>query len=112
LSPSSHPRISIADPGFLTPGTLIETVRTLVSLSAAGDRDTLREVLLKVAQTDGQLTGVTPHGEGVSINLRDGQEITLPEVFDDELIKYEVQDLRPEIQKRTLSDVSVTEQAS
>ena len=117
LSPSSHPRISIADPGMLTPGTLMDTVRTLVRLSAVGDRDTLREVLLKVAQTDGQLAdgqleGVTQLIEEVSINLRDDQEITMPDGIEDELIKYEVSDLRPEIQKRALSDASVTEQAS
>ncbi len=112
LSPSSHPRISIADPGVLTPGTLMETVKTLVRLSATGDRDTLRDVLLKVAQTDGQLNGVTKLLKEVSINLRDGEDLTSPELDDEELIKYDVQDLRPEIQKRTLSDASVTEQAS
>ena len=111
LSPSSHPRISIADPGVLTPGTLMDTVRTLVRLSATGDRDTLRNVLLKVAQTDGQLTDVTELIHEVSIDLREDQEISIPARIED-LINYEVQDLRPEIQNRTLSDVSVTEQAS
>ena len=110
LSPSSHPKISIADPGVLTPGTLMDTVRHLVRLSASGDRDTLRDVLLKVAQTDGQLNGVPHLLEEVSINLRDGEELTMPGVTD-EMLTF-VQDLRPEIQKRTLADVSVSEQAS
>jgi hypothetical protein len=90
----------------------MDTVRTLVRLSAAGDRDTLRDVLLKVAQTNGQLTDVTQLIHEVSIDLREDQEISIPAGIEDELINYEVQDLRPEIQKRTLSDVSVTEQAS
>ena len=76
LSPSSHPRISIAEPGVLTPVTLMDTVRALVRLSAAGDRDRLREVLLKVAQTDGQVPVTNaPVIEQISIDLREPHQL-------------------------------------
>ena len=75
LSPSSHPRISIADPGFLTPVTLMDTVRALVRLSAAGDRDLLREVLLKVAQTDGQINPDVSLIDDISIDLREASPL-------------------------------------
>jgi FlaA1/EpsC-like NDP-sugar epimerase len=80
LSPSSHPRISIADPGIPTPVTLTDTVNTLVRLAANGDRDRLREVLLGVAQTDGKLnSNFTLGSETVAIDLRELQELIRPE---------------------------------
>jgi FlaA1/EpsC-like NDP-sugar epimerase len=54
LTPSSHPRIRIADLGFPGPVTLMDTMMSLVRLAAKGDRDGLRETLLSVARRDWQ----------------------------------------------------------
>ncbi len=60
LIPSSHPRISIADQGFPGPVTLMDNMRRLVRLAAAGDRDALRQELLAVARRHWHFDGTEP----------------------------------------------------
>ncbi|HUP17707.1 MAG TPA: nucleoside-diphosphate sugar epimerase/dehydratase [Acidimicrobiia bacterium] len=78
LTPSTHPRISIADPGFPGPVTLMDTMMSLVGLAAKGDRDGLRETLLSVARRDWQFDSAEIAGPvDQVVDLRD--EIFLPE---------------------------------
>jgi hypothetical protein len=52
LKPSTNPRISIADQGYPGPVTLMDTMATLIRLAAAGDRDSLKRILMTVAQRE------------------------------------------------------------
>lgn len=69
LIPSIHPRISIADQGFLGPVVLMGAVTSLIRLARFDHKDRLREALLAIAKSTWEEDGLQTRGLDFVIDL-------------------------------------------